>query len=151
MIRWASIEAITDDAVQLRIKPKASCQSCTSFCQKPLFDLFKLKQGSVWLPRKHPQFEIKNPELIFAGQRTVGQTVGLEWSEGHLLHAAFRFYVLPLIWVLMLMWSGHMLFAKMPWSADLGAIMGLCLGLLLSHWANRMIGLKKALPKVTFL
>lgn len=151
MIRWAKIEAKTEDAVQIRVLKKASCIECTEFCQKPLFDFFSQKKGAIWFHKSPLHYHITNPELIFSDARQVGQKVGIEWSDRSLLKSAFWVYMLPLLIILMTMYLGHMGFQKWSLPQDLGALTGLAFGLVLTLAVGRMIQRNGSLPKVTFL
>ncbi len=151
MIRWATIESKTENAVQIRVLKRPNCSQCTDFCQKPLFDFFSQQQGLIWFHKTPSLYHITNPELIFSDARQVGQKVGVEWSDDSLLKSAFWVYMLPLMIILMMMFLGHWLLQKWTLSQDMGALIGMVVGLGFAFVLGRISERFGALPKVTFL
>lgn len=172
MIRWAIITAKTNDAVQLEVLKASSCHGCQLHCDKPLFDLFKLHKNEFWLQKNNDKIKITNPRLIFSSElpltdketristqanqaqnaeRNVGQKVGLQFSEKHLLKSTFIAYILPLLLSLITMLMGHKVFAHFNWSVDFGALMGFLIGMFIFVCCARGNKYLRYLPEVTFL
>ena len=128
MIRWATITAKTDEAVQLEVHKLSSCKGCQLHCDKPLFDIFKLHKNQFWLSESNRKVSFTNPELVFSDVRSVGQKVGLELSEDSLLKTAFLVYILPLMMSFVTMVIGQFIFVQLMWSADAGALLGFLFG-----------------------
>lgn len=151
MIRWAVIEQRTATAVCLQLKKNASCDDCHAHCGQPIFDLFKQREGRLWIPRKQSELLIENADLLFGEQRQIGQTIGLSIDDKRLLKSALSSYLLPLLLLILLMAVGNFGFSALSWSADGGALFGLLLGLLLLWKRTKWYPIAQALPKVTIL
>ena len=151
MIRWATITAKTEEAVQLKVHKSASCDGCQLHCDKPLFDIFKLHKDEFWLKKENGAVNITNPDLVFSKERTVGQKVGLELSEDNLLKSAFLVYILPMLLAFLTMLLGQVIFAETMLSGDLGALLGFVFGFVLFYLLMQFKWPFKDMPKVTFL
>ncbi len=151
MIRWATITAKTEEAVQLKVHKSLSCDGCQLQCDKPLFDIFKLHKDEFWLKKNNRAIELTNPELLFSNERSVGQKVGLELSENNLLKSAFLAYILPMLLAFVTMLLGQFIFVKSMLSGDLGALFGFSIGLVAFTLMMPFKRPFKDMPKVTFL
>ncbi len=151
MIRWATITDKTADAVQLKVLKASSCDGCQLHCDKPLFDIFKLKRDQFWVTKTSHQVQWINADLLFSDDRQIGHRVGLELSENYLLKSTFLVYILPLLLSFISMLAGQWAFVQMELAADLGALLGFVGGFVTYYFWMQIKGSSKNLPKVTFL
>ncbi|HHL31766.1 MAG TPA: hypothetical protein ENJ41_04210 [Oceanospirillales bacterium] len=139
MIKLARIQQINTDNVVLKLEDKAQCVDCKSHCADGFLGFLFHKKNHAELMVGLSQKPSMNCHLVdknsfFTGSNKVNDLVGLNFSESQLFKLALVLYGLPIILMIASLIMGYWLFAMLHLQADIGGVLGLVFGLLLSKY-----------------
>ncbi len=154
MIKLAKIVYIDSNKVTLKLEKKAQCTDCKSRCSDGFLDFLFNKNNQNVLSVALNEKEQKSSHLIdeqhfFQKDHKQNDVIGLSFNETEMFKMALVLYGLPILLFIMMLFMGYYLFQALHFNSDIGGVIGLLVGILLSRFLilSQPIKLK---PKVNF-
>ena len=154
MIKLAKISHIDKEKVVIDLQKNQECSDCKSRCSDGFLNfLFKQNNSNkIVVALKNAQISgnfITDTESFFTHENKIDDVIGLKFNEAQLFKLSFLLYGLPIVTIVITLILGVFLFKYMSLNADLGGIIGLVVGLLLSKSIITK-SQSSSMPKVTF-
>ncbi len=154
MIKLARILKKNDDNVLLKIEQNSQCNGCKTGCSDGFLRfLFHKKDSgiiSVGLTKKSfKTSHLDDNAQFFAKNHQENDVIGIKFDDSYMLKLAWLLYGIPMLLIVALLLIGTILFPIINISADLGGLMGLILGLVISKFVIKL-NHGKIKPKVNF-
>ena len=154
MNRLARVVARSNHAVVLKLVQAEKCADCPANCNKPLIDLFALRNNLFTLSKNNHNYQLIDGNSLLSKDDLLDQLISIEIDADDLFKSSALLYLLPLITCLLFLTLGHFLGIYWQVSTDLMALLGFIFGLvviyLTAHRKNAQHPLKFR-PKVTIL
>lgn len=154
MIKLAKIVYIDSDIVTLKLEQKAQCSDCKSRCSDGFLGFLFNKKNQGVLSVAINQKDVSASHLIdehnfFRKQHKKNDVIGLNFNETEMFKMALILYGLPILLFIIMLFLGYYLFQIYHLNSDLGGIIGLVVGMILSRFLILSIPIKIK-PKVDF-
>jgi len=154
LIKLAKILQINDACVTLKLEQKTQCYDCKSQCSDGflgfLFHKYDKDKLVVALNSKNKEeYHLEDSHAFFAGEHKVDEIIGVSFNEMYLLKLSMILYGLPIILIVLSLTAAYFLFNWLALNADLGGVLGLITGLVLTKYVIK-INHSRFKPKVTF-
>ncbi|MFC3193684.1 SoxR reducing system RseC family protein [Marinicella sediminis] len=153
MKRQALVVSHDGHSLTLRLQQTARCAGCPKNCNEPLFSLFGGRSDELTLSENHPDYQLNSDDGLFE-QPMSGQLVELSFDLQQLMSTSARFYLMPLVLMVVFALLGHVTASKLSFNTDVGALFGVLVSWYLSFQLMRGKIFPKVLknrPKVTIL
>ncbi len=148
MRRQARIVRVSEDILEAVLeKPAEACATCKHGCGKWALNWFAGKKHdrvlivrysawarNKWLPVKQALVDGTD---FFGPEPCVDQRFTLEFNDDAMLKNVVWLYAMPLVTMVSGLGLGYLVFSGYGWPGDLGGILGLVTGLLISR---RLVG-----------
>jgi positive regulator of sigma E activity len=154
LIKLARIQQINADNVVLKLEDKTQCTDCKNGCSDGFlrFLFHKKNQAELLVGLNHKRSKschLIDSNAFFTSNNKVNDLVGLNFNESQLFKLALALYGLPILLMVASLLLSYWLFATLHLQADIGGLLGLVLGLLLSKYLINKNQLRYK-PKVKF-
>ncbi len=152
MIKLAQILQIDAKKVELRMEKDGSCADCKSGCSDGFLSFLFPKNTIISVNKssnKETETHLNDERGFFSQGYQQGDIIGMKFSENQLFRLALILYGLPILSIVLLMVVFYYLFSALHLNSDLGGIIGLLLGLVISKFILRL-NQSKFKPQVEF-
>ncbi len=136
MIKLARILKIDEKTVELQLEKNSSCGDCNNKgCSDGFLNFIFPKNTILSVSKKQEmlsQTHLDDKDAFFSQKYQKGDVIGMKFNESQLFKLALALYGLPILLIIVSLMFFYYLFSLINFNNDLGGVIGLILGLVIS-------------------
>jgi len=152
VIKLARILQIDEKVVELDMEKNDSCADCKSGCSDGFLSFLFSKKTIISVSKDqefNSQTHLNDKTGFFSQGYQKGDVIGMKFNENQLFKLALALYGLPVLLIIVSLVVFYYLFSLLNFNHDLGGIIGLILGLVISKIVIKL-NHNKFKPQVKF-